>query len=68
MFYAGLAHLVERDLAKVEVVGSSPISRSNLEVWQSLVDCNGLENRRTLIAFREFESHRFHQYPGNSVD
>ena len=25
---AGVAHLVERDLAKVEVAGSSPVSRS----------------------------------------
>ena len=31
----------------------------NKEVWQSLVYCNGLENRRT-ERFREFESHRFH--------
>ena len=29
-FYADLAHLVERDLAKVEVAGSSPVIRSNL--------------------------------------
>ena len=28
---AGLAQLAERDLAKVEVVGSSLISRSNLK-------------------------------------
>ena len=28
-FYADLAHLVERDLAKVEVAGSSPVIRSN---------------------------------------
>lgn len=27
-FYAGVAQLVERDLAKVEVAGSSPVSRS----------------------------------------
>ena len=27
--YADLAHLVERDLAKVEVAGSSPVIRSN---------------------------------------
>jgi hypothetical protein len=26
---AGVAHLVERDLAKVEVAGSKPVSRSN---------------------------------------
>ena len=26
--YADLAHLVERDLAKVEVAGSSPVIRS----------------------------------------
>ncbi len=28
--YADLAHLVERDLAKVEVAGSSPVIRSNM--------------------------------------
>ena len=27
---AGIAQLVERDLAKVEVAGSSPVSRSTL--------------------------------------
>ena len=30
---ADLAHLVERDLAKVEVAGSSPVIRSNKAVW-----------------------------------
>jgi len=29
VFCADLAHLVERDLAKVEVAGSSPVIRSN---------------------------------------
>ena len=28
MFRAGVAHLVERNLAKVQVVGSRPITRS----------------------------------------
>ena len=28
IFFADLAHLVERDLAKVEVAGSSPVIRS----------------------------------------
>jgi hypothetical protein len=27
--FAGIAQLVERNLAKVEVAGSSPVSRSN---------------------------------------
>ena len=31
IFYADLAHLVERDLAKVEVAGSSPVIRS---IWE----------------------------------
>ncbi len=31
-----------------------------MEVWQSLVYCTCLENRRT-ERFREFESHRFRQ-------
>ena len=31
--FADLAHLVERDLAKVEVAGSSPVIRSNKAVW-----------------------------------
>ena len=40
---------------------SSLSSRTKfLEVWQSPVYCNGLENRRTEM-FREFESHRFRQ-------
>ena len=29
--YAGVAHLVERHLAKVEVAGSSPVARSKLK-------------------------------------
>ena len=29
--YAGVAHLVERHLAKVEVAGSSPVARSTNE-------------------------------------
>ena len=32
---AGIAQLVERNLAKVEVAGLSPVSRSNLAKWQS---------------------------------
>jgi hypothetical protein len=28
--YAGIAQLVERNLAKVEVAGSNPVSRSNI--------------------------------------
>ncbi len=28
LFYAGVAQLVERDLAKVEVTGSNPATRS----------------------------------------
>ena len=31
MQFAGVAQLAERDLAKVEVVGSNPIARSILE-------------------------------------
>ena len=42
--YAGIAQLVERNLAKVEVAGSNPVSRStpNKARWQSghVVDCN----------------------------
>ena len=35
MLFAGVAQLVERNLAKVDVVGSNPISRSSfpLEDW-----------------------------------
>ena len=29
--HAGVAHLVERHLAKVEVAGSSPVARSKLK-------------------------------------
>ncbi len=32
---ADLAHLVERDLAKVEVAGSSPVIRSNIKTKAS---------------------------------
>ena len=34
---ADLAHLVERDLAKVEVAGSSPVIRSTLHKRKSIV-------------------------------
>ncbi len=41
---AGIAQLVERNLAKVEVAGSNPVSRSTSQSgwWQSghAVDCN----------------------------
>ena len=30
---AGIAQLVERDLAKVEVAGSNPVSRSNVNIY-----------------------------------
>ena len=40
-------------------VGSNPTITTK-EVWQSLADCTGLENRR-LERVREFESHRFRQ-------
>ena len=36
--YADLAHLVERDLAKVEVAGSSPVIRSRNPLDGSLRD------------------------------
>ena len=32
--FAGIAQLVERNLAKVEVAGLSPVSRSYLAKWQ----------------------------------
>ena len=35
-FYAGIAQLIERNLAKVEVAGLSPVSRSIfMAKWQS---------------------------------
>jgi hypothetical protein len=37
--YAGVAHLVERHLAKVEVAGSSPVARSTKDV-RSKVLCS----------------------------
>ena len=51
--YAGIAQLVERNLAKVEVAGSNPVSRSkniklmvylNLARWQSgdAADCKSV--------------------------
>ena len=33
--FAGIAQLVERNLAKVEVAGLSPVSRSLMAKWQS---------------------------------
>ena len=36
-YSADLAHLVERDLAKVEVAGSSPVIRSTLHKRKSIV-------------------------------
>jgi hypothetical protein len=44
---AGIAQLVERNLAKVEVAGSNPVSRSNSPKqarWQSghAADCNSV--------------------------
>ena len=30
---AGIAQLVERNLAKVEVAGSNPVSRSSTPIW-----------------------------------
>ena len=39
--YAGVAHLVERHLAKVEVAGSSPVARStNENRSKSLCSCS----------------------------
>ena len=35
--YARVAQLVERDLAKVEAAGSSPVSRSTLGSLESLI-------------------------------
>ena len=37
IFYADLAHLVERDLAKVEVAGSSPVIRSTYRVLSNKI-------------------------------
>jgi hypothetical protein len=34
MYHADVAQLVERDLAKVEVAGSSPVVRSNLGAFR----------------------------------
>ena len=39
---ADLAHLVERDLAKVEVAGSSPVIRSNKWARKTLVPINSM--------------------------
>lgn len=43
LFFAGIAHLVERNLAMVEATGSNPVTRSNFgggqwaarDVWQT---------------------------------
>ena len=38
--YAGVAHLVERHLAKVEVAGSSPVARSITKENRSKRNCS----------------------------
>ena len=38
--YAGVAHLVERHLAKVEVAGSSPVARSIKKENRSKRNCS----------------------------
>src|SRR5260370_8617549 len=38
---AGVAHLVERDLAKVEVAGSKPVSRSSFTLASLDFSCPG---------------------------
>ena len=45
--YADLAHLVERDLAKVEVAGSSPVIRSK----SKSKDLDFLSKSRVRLAF-----------------
>ena len=40
--------------------GSIPVHSTNMEVWQSPVYCNSLENCR-VERHREFKSHRFRQ-------
>ena len=50
-------HLLHTEM----VSGSNPLVTTKfMEVWQSLVYCTCLENRRVEM-LREFESHRFHQ-------
>ena len=50
-FYADLAHLVERDLAKVEVAGSSPVIRSTWKLSSA--------GRASAL---QAEGHRFEPY------
>jgi hypothetical protein len=40
MYHADVAQLVERDLAKVEVAGSSPVVRSNSGVMRTSLSDN----------------------------
>ena len=54
--YADLAHLVERNLAKVEVAGSSPVIRLNSETtfqrkWFFVVQMN-YEDEKTPASLR----------------
>ncbi len=50
---AGIAQLVERNLAKVEVAGSNPVSRSSFSLYGSVAEwlCSGLQ-----IRVRRFDS------------
>ena len=43
--YAGVAHLVERDVANVQVVGSSPITRSNTYTYPTRFAINAVAMR-----------------------
>ncbi len=45
--FAGIAQLVERNLAKVEVAGSSPVSRSFFLVWYP----SGLRGKSAKLLF-----------------
>jgi hypothetical protein len=59
LLYAGIAQLVERNLAKVEVAGSNPVSRSTTQLGSVAEwSCSGLQLR-----VRRFDSGPSLQYP-----
>ena len=65
--YATLAQRVERQPEELGVLGSIPRGgTTNTEAWQSLADCDSLENCR-LERVREFKSHRFLQVANASM-
>ena len=59
MLYAAIAQLVERNLAKVEVAGPSPVCRSSAAAMVELVDTRDLKSlgQKWLCGFESRSRH-----------